>query len=98
MNTTVTVLAISRLTSLLVEDEITRPLRERLADWGSEAQEFDFAERLVTLSTCPRCSSIWSAAAVLVANRVRWLRPLVWVLAGSEAALLVHGIQDRMTR
>jgi hypothetical protein len=52
-------LATWRLTELVVEDELTRPLREAVTKrWpGSKA---------AYLAQCPRCVSMWIAAAVLI--------------------------------
>lgn len=52
-------LATWRLTSLIVDDEVSRPLRELVARrWpGSKA---------AYLATCPRCVSVWAAAMVLL--------------------------------
>ena len=52
-------LATWRLTELVVTDEVSRPLRELVARrWpGSKA---------AYLATCPRCVSVWAAAAVLL--------------------------------
>lgn len=46
-------LAVHRLTRLAVDDEVTRPLRERLEGRG---------ERVAYLVHCPRCVSVWTAA------------------------------------
>jgi len=55
-------LAVHRLTRLAVEDEITRPLRERITDAAPDG-------RLAYLVTCPWCVSMWIGAgwAVLTA-------------------------------
>lgn len=50
---TVGALAVHRLTSLLVDDEVTRPLRERLEERGP---------RLAYLAHCPKCVAVWVAA------------------------------------
>jgi hypothetical protein len=52
---TVSALAVYRLTRLLVEDEVTRPVRERLAE-NAEG-------RLAYFVTCPWCVSVWVGAA-----------------------------------
>jgi hypothetical protein len=48
-------LAVYRGTRLLVDDEVTRPLRERLAP--------DDDSRLAYFLTCPWCVSVWVGAA-----------------------------------
>lgn len=46
------------------------------------------APKVAYLVTCPWCSSVWVAVAVVVARRVapRWWRPVAWALAASEVA------------
>jgi hypothetical protein len=60
-------LAVHRLTRLLIEDEITQPLR----DWIDPPSEEPIQEqtRLGYFITCPWCVSVWVAAgwAVLTA-------------------------------
>lgn len=51
----VSALAVYRLTRLLVEDEVTRPLRDRLSE-NAEG-------RLAYFVTCPWCVSMWVGAA-----------------------------------
>jgi len=53
---TVGALAVHRLTGLLVDDEVTRPLRERVERLG---------DRAAYLAHCPRCVSVWVAAGWL---------------------------------
>lgn len=98
MRTLVTTLAIARLTSLVTEDEITRPVREAVQRWASDAPEFSLPERAATLLSCGRCMSVYAAGAVLIAVKVPALRPLVWVLAGSQAALLLLAVEGKIER
>jgi hypothetical protein len=49
-------LAVYRLTRLLVEDEVTRPARERITEAAPEG-------RLAYFVTCPWCVSMWVGAA-----------------------------------
>ena len=75
-------LATYRLTRLVVEDEITAPLREKL--W----RHFDPGDtRIGYLFTCPWCVSFWVGAGVVCARTVA---PKTWggvarVLAFSAA-------------
>lgn len=73
------VLAVKRLTRLVVEDEIARPLRD------AAIQENDTLGFLVQ---CPSCVSIWAALAVLLIPK-----PLRLPLAGSEAAIFVSNFE-----
>lgn len=55
--------ATSRLTKLVVEDEITRELREAVESrTGSES-------KLTYLVNCPYCVSVWAGAVVQVLPR-----------------------------
>jgi len=75
-------LATHRLTKLVLDDELTRPVRE--AVWRRFPPE---STRLGYVLTCPWCSSIWVAAGVVAARRASpslW-RPLARVLAASTA-------------
>lgn len=76
-------LATFRLTRLLVEDEITRPVREQLAD--------DAEGRLAYFVTCPWCVSVWVAAgwAGLVAAVPAVAAPAGAVLAWSAVSGLL---------
>lgn len=98
MNPAVIALAVARLTTLVVEDEITRPVRERVQWWANGADEFSVRERLSTLLRCQKCVGIWSAAAVLAAARIPVLRPAVNVLAAAQAALAVTTILEKWDR
>lgn len=52
-------LATYRLTRLITEDEITRPLRERL--WEKYPPE---SSKIGYIPTCEHCSAVYAAAAV----------------------------------
>ena len=73
-----------RLTTLAVEDELTRPLREVVVRrWpGSQA---------AYLVQCPRCMSVWAGFATLLlpkwANRA---------LAASTVTILVNELRDHL--
>lgn len=75
-------LATWRITELVVEDELTRLLREAVAKrWpGSKA---------AYLVTCPSCVSVWAAAAGLILPE--WA---CTVLALSGANMLVNEVRD----
>ena len=78
----VDVAATWRLTRLVAEDEITRPLREA-ATPGS---------RVEYLLGCPYCVSVWAGMAVtsgVIPTRVRM------ALALSAGAIVVHEVLSR---
>lgn len=79
LDAAVAVAATHRLTTLVVKDEITRPIREKVEDtFGGES-------RLTYLVNCPACTSVWAAAVVTVLPR-----PLRLILALSAGALLIE--------
>jgi hypothetical protein len=82
MDLIVRALAVSRLTRLLNEDYIMTPVRDRM--------EASKSEHLQYLATCPACASIWAGLLSLVIPR-----KLIYVLAVSEATVLVRLLEDR---
>lgn len=92
------VLATQRLTQLITEDEITRPIREKTNVWAGDAPEFSVKERLAYIVECPACTSIWAAGVVLGLSQFRIGRILNKILAFSGAALIVNGTVERITR
>lgn len=98
MNPVVVALATKRLTQLIVEDELTRPLREAVDRWAHGAPEFSFRDRVATLVMCPACMSVWSGGAILLAGRHPVGRLLARILAASGAALILEAIVGRLER
>lgn len=88
-------LAIARLTRLIAQDEITQPVREAVARLDDKHQSV-VTEKLAYLVSCTQCVSVWAAGAVLLGSRYRWAKPIVGILAGSQAALLALSLQDAM--
>lgn len=88
MNPVVLVLATQRFTQLVTEDEIARPIRERVDRWAKGAEDFTLPERIATLIECSACMSIWSGAGILLVSRFRVGRFLIGVLAVSQASLI----------
>lgn len=78
-------LATFRITRLVVEDEITSPIRE--AVW----KRYDVSDtKLGYFLTCPWCVSIWVGAGVVAAHHVA---PSVWKpVARTLAASAVTGM------
>jgi hypothetical protein len=97
-NPLVLALASRRLTQLVVEDEITRPIRIAVSQWAAEREEFSFRERVDYMLNCGQCASIYAAAAVLVASRVPGGSVLLRLLALSEAAMLIEAFLKRLER
>lgn len=75
-------LATWRLTELVVEDEVTRPFREAVTKRWPDS-------RAAYLVQCPRCVSVWAAAAVLILPE--WA---CTVLALSGANMLINETRD----
>ena len=75
-------LATYRATRLLVDDEVTRPLRERVEQLG---------DRAAYLASCPWCVSVWVGAAWagLTLTAPRAARVAGAVLAWSAASGLL---------
>lgn len=96
MNPVALALATARLTQLITEDELTRPIRKAINTWAKGAPEFSFKDRVAILASCSACMSVWSGAVVLVAARFRMTRPLVGILAASATALLLDAGRKRL--
>lgn len=86
-NPIVLALATQRLTQLVVEDEITAPVRTKISQWAAGAPENSLKERIDFAINCPACTSIYAGAAVLLADRTAVGRVLLRVLALSQTAL-----------
>jgi|SRR6478735_3380216 hypothetical protein len=90
------VFAVQRLTQLVTQDEITRPLRMKVDKWAGEAPEFSLKERAAYMIECPACTSIWAAAVVAGLSRFRLGRVAVRILALSGLALLADAVVERV--
>lgn len=82
-------LATARLTQLVVDDEITEPIREHAG------AKFPVLDEIVN---CHACTSVWAGAGILVAEQTGVGRFLVRVLALSQAALAVKAVIERIDR
>lgn len=78
------VLAAHRLTTLVTEDEITRPMRENVHNYW-----FNY------LVNCKKCTSIWAAAAVLLLSQFLPGKFIVGTLATSEAVLMLDELLSK---
>lgn len=100
-------LATHRLTRLVTQDTITRPLRARIirhayrfkdddlteAELDQMPHDDDDAPKLAAFIVCPWCVGLWISFGVVVARRYASLlwRPLARALALSSAAALIAG-------
>lgn len=90
------VLATQRLTQLVVEDDISRPLRIAVSRWAEGHDEFSFRERVDFALNCGACASVYAGAAVLLADRIPAGRVLLRVLAASAAALAAKAVVEKL--
>lgn len=96
-------LAAARLTQLVVDDEITSPVRDHIRAL-SENEEYPSArwtalDKLDTAINCHACTSVWAGGGVLVAEQAGPVgRFLVRALALSQAALAVKSVIERIDR
>ena len=105
-------MAAARLTQLVVDDEITEPIRDRiqrLSVKGAEAGTgplgsnlliaHPFWDKVDTAVNCHACSSVWAGGGVLAAEQAGPVgRFLVRTLALSQAALAVKAVIERIDR
>lgn len=90
--------ATARLTALIAQDEITNPIRDRLEDWSRDAPEGSFKERVTFLVNCTHCVSVWAAAGILLTNAWPRTRPVVVMLAASQAAISTLALIEMVER
>lgn len=95
-NPVVLALATHRLTQLVVEDEITQPVREAVSRWAAGAPEYSFRERVDFALNCGACASVYAGAAILLADRVPVGRALIRVLAASQSALGIKAVLNKL--
>lgn len=95
-NPIVLALATQRLTQLVVDDEITAPLRGAVSRWAEGHEEYSFRERVDFALNCPACASVYAGAAVLLADRIPAGRALLRVLAASAAALAAKAVVTKL--
>lgn len=89
LNPLVLALATHRLTQLVVEDEITEPVRIKVSEWAAGHEQFSFRERVDFALNCGACASVYAGALVLALDHFAAGRVLVRVLAASQSAHLV---------
>lgn len=78
-------LAVFRITRLVIEDDITAPLREKVRHAAMrEVDDPGLAAKLNTLLSCPWCVGMWVAFGVVAARRVA---PQVWGPLATALAL-----------
>jgi hypothetical protein len=95
-------LATARLTQLVVDDDITEPVRlginrkwSRLPAEDMQSKALNVLDEIVN---CHACTSVWAGAGILVAEQTGVGRFLVRVLALSQAALAVKAVIERIDR
>lgn len=85
--------AVWRVARLVTVDEVTRPIRERIAGRG---------DRWAYFITCPWCTSIWIgplvAWAVVYHDNNRVVQIIVIALAASMVAGIGQAVEDRLDR
>lgn len=59
-----------RLTKLVLDDEVTRELREKAFELLDRYPNSRVSQKLSYFLTCPWCVSIWAAAALLIIRRL----------------------------
>lgn len=92
----VAALATRRLTALVVEDEITKPLRQAVNRWAKDSPEFSLRERIDFMVNCGACASVWAAGAVLLLDRFTAGRLVLQLLATSAAAQITEAVTQRI--
>lgn len=88
-------LATVRLTRLVLDDEITEPLRTRALDalihTGETRPELKpFTDKIEYLLSCPWCTSVWAGAAVFILRR--YAPETADLVNGALASSLVTGV------
>lgn len=79
-------LAVDRLVQLIVDDELTRPLREMVEQRWPES-------KLSYLVSCKACVSLWAGLAVSTGKIPRWV---LSALAASDVVLLIDRNDERI--
>lgn len=99
-----------RLTRLVVADDLTAPIREKVIRWAysrtgvdldvpdvtQHAQNDRNAPRLAQLWSCRYCASVWTGAGVVLARRFapKAWEPVAMVLSLSSLAALISTLED----
>jgi hypothetical protein len=91
-------LATARLTQLVVDDEITSPIRESVAARAERPGSKAAWGAVDVVINCHACTSVWAGAGILAAEQIPFGRFLVRVLALSQAALAVKSVIERIDR
>lgn len=91
LDTTEDALAVKRLTRLVVEDQITAPIRELI--WKKFGGP-ETGKGIGYMITCPHCCSIWISAGVTAA---RIMIPRIWspIAHGLAAASVTSMLAER---
>lgn len=85
------VVAVARLTRLVVDDQLTLPLRRRIVD------TYGVDDWRTYLAHCSACVSIYTAVALmplLIAARWHWAFAVpLYALAASQITILLKGLE-----
>lgn len=96
MNPITIAAATTRLTELVVKDEVSSPIRYTIEDWAKDAPMYSFRERMSYLVSCPRCVSIWAAGVVLGLSYLGLPgRTLIRMLALSHVTITTIGLTGK---
>jgi len=88
--------ATARLTRLVTDDEIARPIRDAVMAWAEKPGAGALRKRAGYLVDCPWCVSIWAGGAVLLASRFKSGRWLTKAGALSMAAAMLLTVQAKI--
>jgi hypothetical protein len=88
--------ATARLTRLVTDDEIARPIRDAVMAWAEKPGAGGLRKRAGYLVDCPWCVSMWAGGAVLFASRFKSGRWLTKAGALSMAAAMLLTVQAKI--
>jgi len=88
--------AVARLTRLVTDDEIARPIRDAVMAWAEKPGAGGLRQRAGYLVDCPWCVSMWAGGAVLFASRFKSGRWLTKAGALSMAAAMILTVQSKI--
>jgi hypothetical protein len=91
-------LACTRLTGLVVADDLTEPMRDRIVEWLDRRTRRKLAQKLALLITCFWCSGmwVWLFAAPLI--WFHWANPVLLIPAIAFAGSQVTGMLSNVGR
>lgn len=84
--------ATARITHFVNEDELVRPFRDWVLNWGDSADEERDTPYLAYFLTCPWCVSIWAAGAVTTLAYFYGEQPGFFIPAAALAISWLYGV------